>query len=69
MAQRPYLPHEGVIMIIYGDTLTVPKPVYGIDAEKEPLTLDGLRDLVLKREKKKLRRSQWTLLLMVTTMW
>ena len=28
-------------MIIYGDTLTVPKPVYGIDAEKEPLTLDG----------------------------
>ena len=56
-------------MIIYGDTLTVPKPVYGIDAEKEPLTLDGLRDLVLKREKKKLRRSQWTLLLMVTTMW
>ena len=28
-------------MTIFGDTLTVPKPVYGIDSEKEPLTLDG----------------------------
>ena len=28
-------------MTIYGDTLTVPKPVYGIDSKKEPLTLDG----------------------------
>ena len=28
-------------MTIYGDTLTVPKPVYGIDSEKEPLALDG----------------------------
>ena len=28
-------------MTIYGDTLTMPKPVYGIDSEKEPLTLDG----------------------------
>ena len=26
-------------MTIYGDTLTVPKPVYGIDFEKELLTL------------------------------
>ena len=57
-------------MSIYGDTLTVPKPVYGIDFEKELLTL-ALRSksLALKIEKKKLRRSQWTLLLMVTTMW
>ena len=28
-------------MTIYGDTLTVPKPIYGIDSKKEPLTLDG----------------------------
>ena len=28
-------------MTIYGDNLTMPKPVYGIDFEKEPLTLDG----------------------------
>ena len=28
-------------MTIYGDTLTVPKPIYDIDSEKEPLNLDG----------------------------
>ena len=28
-------------MTIYRNTLTVPKPVYGIDSKKEPLTLDG----------------------------
>ena len=28
-------------MTIYRDTLTLPKLVYGIDSEKEPLTLDG----------------------------
>ena len=28
-------------MTIYGDTLTMPKPIFGIDSEKEPLTLDG----------------------------
>ena len=28
-------------MTIYGDTLTVPKPIFGIDSEKEPLSLDG----------------------------
>ena len=28
-------------MTIYGDTLTVPKPIFGIDSKKEPLTLDG----------------------------
>ena len=30
-------------MTIYGDTLTVPKPIFGIDSEKEPLTLDGFK--------------------------
>ena len=25
----------------YGDTLTMPNPIFGIDSEKEPLTLDG----------------------------
>ena len=34
-------PHERAIVTIYGDTLTMPKPVYGIDSEKKPLTLDG----------------------------
>ena len=29
-------------MTIYRDTLTVTKPNYGIDSEKESLTLDGL---------------------------
>ena len=46
-------------MTIYRNTLTVPKPVYGIDSEKEPLTLDGFE---IKRpnfeiEKMKSRRS------------
>jgi len=39
--QKVRFPHEGAIVTIYGDTLTVPKPIYGIDSEKEPLTLDG----------------------------
>ena len=39
--QNVRFPHEGAIMTIYRDTLTVPKLVYGIDSEKEPLTLDG----------------------------
>ena len=33
--------NEGAIVTIYGNTLTVPKPIFGIDSEKEPLTLDG----------------------------
>ena len=28
-------------MTIYGDTLIMPNPIYGIDSKKEPLTLDG----------------------------
>ena len=39
--QKVRFPYEGTIVTIYGDTLTIPKPVYGIDSEKEPLTLDG----------------------------
>ena len=39
--QKVQFPHEGAIVTIYGDTLTVPKPIFGIDFEKEPLTLDG----------------------------
>ena len=38
--QNVRFPHEEAIVTIYADTLTVPKPVYGIDSEKEPLTLD-----------------------------
>ena len=33
--------HEGAIVTMYGDTLTVPKPIFGINFEKQPLTLDG----------------------------
>ena len=29
------------IVTIYGDTLTMPKLIFGIDSEKELLTLDG----------------------------
>ena len=39
--QKVWFPHEGAIVTIYGDTLIVPIPVYGIDSEKKPLTLDG----------------------------
>ena len=31
----------GLLVTIYGDALTMPKPIFGIDSEKEPLTLDG----------------------------
>ena len=33
--------HEGAIVTIYDDTLTIPKPIFGIDSENEPLTLNG----------------------------
>ena len=39
--QKVQFPYERAIVTIYGDTLTMPKPVYGIDSKKEPLTLDG----------------------------
>ena len=39
--QKIQFPHEGAIITIYVDTLTIPKPIFGIDSEKEPLTLDG----------------------------
>lgn len=46
--QKVWFPHERAIVTIYGDTLTVPKPIFGIDSKKEPLTLDGFE----RREKK-----------------
>ena len=39
--QKVRFPHEGAIVAIYGDTLTMPKPIFGTDYKKEPLTLDG----------------------------
>ena len=39
--QKVRFPHEGAIVTIYKDTLTMPKPIFGIDSEKEPLALDG----------------------------
>ena len=38
--QKVRFPHEGAIVTIYGDTLTVTKPIFSINSEKEPLTLD-----------------------------
>ena len=39
--QKVRFPHEGDIVTINGDTLTVPEPIFCIDFGKEPLTLDG----------------------------
>ena len=50
--QKVWFPHEGAIVTIYGDTLTVPKPVYGIDSKKEPLALDCFEIKRLGFEKK-----------------
>ena len=41
LCQKVWFPHKGAIVTIYGNTLTAPKLVFGIDSEKEPLTLDG----------------------------
>ena len=38
--QKVQFSYEGTIVTIYGDTLTILKPIFGIDFEKEPLTLD-----------------------------
>ena len=32
--------HKGAIVTIYGYALTIPKPIFGIDSENEPLNLD-----------------------------
>ena len=57
--QKVRFPHEAAIVTIYGDTLTVPKPIYGIDFKKEPLTMAlRLRGLALKGENEKWRRSR-----------
>ena len=69
--QKVQFPHEGAIVIISKDTSTVPKPICGIDYEKEPLTLDDFeieRPGFEKREEE-VKKTQWTLLFMVTTMW
>ena len=50
--QKVQFPHEGAIVTIYGDTLIVPKPIFGIDFEKEPLTLDGFENKRLGFERK-----------------
>ena len=39
--QKVQFPHEGAIVTIYGDILTVPKPIFSIDSKKELVTLDG----------------------------
>ena len=50
--QKVQFPHEGAIVTIYGDTLIVPKPIFDIDFEKEPLTLDGFENKRLGFERK-----------------
>jgi len=57
--QKVRFPHEGATVTIYRDTLSVPKPVYGIDSKKEPLTLDGFEIEKLcfeKREEEEVER-------------
>ena len=39
--QKVQFPHEGAIVTIYGDTLSPLKLIFGIQFEKEPVTLDG----------------------------
>lgn len=39
--QKVRFPHKRAIVTIYGDTSTVPKPIFGIEFEKDPITLDG----------------------------
>ena len=41
--QKVQFPHKGAIVTIYGDTLTIPKPIFGIDFENKPVTLDGFK--------------------------
>ena len=42
--QKIWFPHERAIVTIYGNALTIPKPIFGIDFEKK---------LVLKEEKRR----------------
>ena len=51
--QKVQFPHEGAIITIYGDTLTIPKPIFAIDSEKEPLTLIGFEIKKLGFERRK----------------
>ena len=41
MYQKVWFPHEGAIVTICGDTLTIPNPIFGIQFEKKPIILDG----------------------------
>ena len=50
--QKVRFPHERAIVTIYGDTLTVPKTIYGIDSKKELLTLDDFKVERLSLEKR-----------------
>ena len=56
--QKVWFQHEGAIVTIYGDTLTMPKPIFGIDSKNEPLTLNGfeIEKPRFEREKKRLKR-------------
>lgn len=39
--QKVQSPYEGAIVTIFGDTISLPKPIFGIQSKKEPMTLDG----------------------------
>ena len=69
--QKVRFPHEGDIVTIYGDVLTMLKPSFGIDFDKEPFTLDGfeIKKPGFERREKKWRRSPWTLLPTIKTTW
>ena len=58
--QKVQFPHERAIVTIYDDTLTMPKPIFGIDSKKEPLTLDGfeIEKPSFKRREEELEKIQ-----------
>ena len=50
--QKVWFPYEGAIVTVYGDTLTIPKPIFGIQFKNEPVTLDGFEIEKLGFEKR-----------------
>lgn len=60
--QKVRFPHEGAIDTIYGDTLTIPKPIFGIDYENEPITLNGfeVKNPAFERKVEEVEKSLWT---------
>ena len=41
--QKVRFRYKGAIVTIYGDTLTIPKPIFGINSKNQPIKLDGFK--------------------------